>query len=149
MNEVIIENWNKTVKPNDIIYHLGDVAFGGGKSVKERIDSIMPRLMGRKRLILGNHDADPALYAPYFEKIMSYRQFGADVYKVPLMLCHFPLHMSDSDYHQDIGTLNIHGHIHNNLTGHPAHINVCVEHTNYAPVNLEDIVDGKFRNTAS
>lgn len=146
MNEVIIEKWNGKVGDNDIIYHCGDVAFGGGKSIQYRLETLMPRLRGRKRLILGNHDYDPKLYAPYFEKIMSYRQFGTDMFKVPLMLCHFPLHFSDSDYHQDKGTLNIHGHIHNNLTGHPNHVNVCVEHTNYEPVSLEDIADGKFRN---
>ena len=28
MNETLVKNWNALVKNEDIIYHLGDVAFG-------------------------------------------------------------------------------------------------------------------------
>lgn len=27
MNETIINNWNKRVSPNDVVYHLGDIAI--------------------------------------------------------------------------------------------------------------------------
>ena len=47
MNEKIIDNWNHTVGIKDIVYHLGDFAFG-----KNNI-SIAARLHGRKRLVLG------------------------------------------------------------------------------------------------
>lgn len=146
MNEVMVQNWNKTVGPEDTVYHCGDVAFGGGKSVVERLDQIMPRLMGKKTLILGNHDTKlkDRPYAKYFEDIRSYKEI--EHYKVPMVLCHFPLHYSVGDNHMDDRTLNLHGHIHQHLTGHPNHVNVCVEHTNFAPVSLEDIADGKFRN---
>ena len=49
MDELIVENWNKTVSDQDIVYHLGDVYFGAGHQH-------LKRLRGRKRLILGNHD---------------------------------------------------------------------------------------------
>ena len=45
----IIDNWNKTVKPDDIIIHFGDLAWKGHRE-------ILPLLNGRKILILGNHD---------------------------------------------------------------------------------------------
>ena len=51
MNEVLIQRWNEKVKPSDIIFHLGDVAFGGS----ELWNRIMPQLNGHKILILGNH----------------------------------------------------------------------------------------------
>jgi len=142
MNERIIDNWNKTVNDEDVIYHLGDFTFGS----KNRIKDIAPRLKGRKRLILGNHDYQPNDYQPYFEKIFSYRQFGRDIFKRPVVLCHFPLHRSAFDYRTGNEGLNIHGHLHHNLTGESVHVNVCVEHTNYSPVSIEDIVDEKFKN---
>ena len=54
MDEVLIRNWNAVVRPDDIVYHLGDFAFGLGDEL--RVRSLFARLMGRKRLIIGNHD---------------------------------------------------------------------------------------------
>lgn len=54
MDEALIENWNAVVKPGDLVYHLGDFAFGLGDP--ERVQHIFDRLQGRKILILGNHD---------------------------------------------------------------------------------------------
>ena len=52
MHEDLIAEWNKKVKPNDIIFHLGDFSFKG----KEATESILSQLNGRKVMILGNHD---------------------------------------------------------------------------------------------
>ena len=41
LDELMIENWNKMVKPTDKIYHLGDVVY----HCKNR-DQIMQRLNG-------------------------------------------------------------------------------------------------------
>ena len=49
MNETIVQNWNKTVKQKDIIYHLGDVCWG-------LPDIFLKKLNGYKILIQGNHD---------------------------------------------------------------------------------------------
>ena len=50
-DELMIQNWNEVVKPQDKIYFLGDLAFN-----KNEADKIMPRLNGKKCLIRGNHD---------------------------------------------------------------------------------------------
>ena len=52
MNELIMGNWADTVKPGDIIYHLGDVYFGS----HDEAGKMLRKLPGRKRLIVGNHD---------------------------------------------------------------------------------------------
>lgn len=52
MNEQMIYNWNSVIKPEDKVYHLGDVYFGS----QPEADAILSRLMGKKRLIVGNHD---------------------------------------------------------------------------------------------
>lgn len=54
MDESLIRAWNAVVKPDDFVYHLGD--FSMGLHDGDRVRSIFSRLMGRKVLILGNHD---------------------------------------------------------------------------------------------
>jgi calcineurin-like phosphoesterase family protein len=144
MNEVIVQKWNEIVRPNDTVYHVGDVAFGGGRSRKERLEEIMPRLNGKKKLCMGNHDHNPAIYAPYFDDVASSYELGIGT--TNFFLCHYPIHFTEGDNHVGDTTLNIHGHIHTFLTGNPRHVNVCVEHTDYAPVPIEDIASGKFKN---
>lgn len=98
MHETLINNWNMVVNKNDIVYVLGDFAFG-----RDNI-SIAARLHGRKRLILGNHDTYPGhLYLDHFEKL-----FGIYFWK-RCILSHAPVHSSS------LGTrwfLNVHGHLH-------------------------------------
>ena len=64
--EWIIKNWNSVVKPNDIIIHLGDLAWKGHRE-------IIPRLNGIKILILGNHDKKgPNTYDQFDHVIRGY-----------------------------------------------------------------------------
>lgn len=52
MTEGLVEAWNETVHPDDLVYYLGDFAMG-------RIDDTLPivgRLNGTKLLVPGNHD---------------------------------------------------------------------------------------------
>ena len=50
MDEAMVKLWNERVRPNDKVYHLGDVVM------HRRALSIMSRLNGDKVLIRGNHD---------------------------------------------------------------------------------------------
>lgn len=52
MNEELIRRWNSVVGKNDIVFHLGDFAWGG----PPKWNSILERLNGHIYLILGNHD---------------------------------------------------------------------------------------------
>lgn len=52
MHNDLVSSWNKTVKPKDIVYVIGDVSFGKFEETKE----IISRLKGRKFLVRGNHD---------------------------------------------------------------------------------------------
>lgn len=52
MDETIINNWNSVVKPNDIVFHLGDFAFASNARWKQLIQA----LNGHIYLIVGNHD---------------------------------------------------------------------------------------------
>ena len=132
MDSAIIQNWNKVVSDQDIVYHLGDVYF-------KNPENVLPYLKGRKRLILGNHDdgKDPVLHK-HFQKIMAWRMFP----EYGLLLTHVPVHPSTLE-HKVFG--NVHGHIHekvvtiniqNQIIGDSRYINVSVEQINYTPVEL-------------
>lgn len=134
MNEHIIECWNSVVKPNDKVYHLGDVFFGRTSDYF----SIWQRLNGKKRLVPGNHDRIPFLVKnDFFEKVEFWRNF----HEFGLLLTHTPVHDSIFEEARFEGkdTINVHGHIHRLSPPSSRHVCVCVEHTDYTPVNLEEL----------
>lgn len=126
MNETLVDNWNKTVKDGDIVYHLGDVYFGlQGK--------VLERLKGRKRLILGNHDEGKDTYLhKYFQKILVWRMFP----EFKLLLTHVPVHEGTLGGKVQV---NVHGHIHDKVINDKRYKNVSVEQTNYIPVHIEEL----------
>ena len=127
MDEVMITRWNERVKPSDHIWHLGDIGFN-----KNRLDQILPRLNGHKRLLVGNHDAFvTGFYAKYFEKIRATNVHDGIIFS------HIPLHIGSLGHYK----ANVHGHLHNN-PGHDLglpYINISCELTNYAPISLEEV----------
>ena len=130
MDEFMITKWNETVKPTDKIYHLGDVVYSGRKVPD--VNKILVKLNGTKRLILGNHDVVNADLMHYFPKISMWRLFK----EFDLVMSHVPLR-EDSMYKV---TFNLHGHIHQNPSPSLRHMNMCVEHHNYTPVHIDDIL---------
>jgi calcineurin-like phosphoesterase family protein len=127
MDEAMIAGWNERVKTSDHIYHLGDLTMMRPKYIKHIID----RLNGHKRLVRGNHD---------IFKTHEYIEAGfKEIYGVRvidnLLFTHIPVHPM-SKGHFDF---NVYGHLHNNLIPDPFYINVCVEHTNYHPISLEEL----------
>ena len=52
MDEGLIQNWNRVVGKDDLVFNLGDFAFATNGRWKELIN----RLNGHIHLILGNHD---------------------------------------------------------------------------------------------
>lgn len=134
MDEIMIERHNKVVKPADKVYCLGDVAMN-----RSQIQTI-GKLNGRKVLIKGNHDIFKLKdYIPYFDDIRAYKVFPEH----RMIMSHIPVHTSQLEHRFK---WNVHGHLHQNLVkafdGLPdtRYINVCMEHTNFAPVNFEDLL---------
>lgn len=140
MDETMIENWNKVVKPLDKVYHLGDVA------INRKNLPILTKLNGRKRLILGNHDPFFEDYPLYFQKI-----YGMRIFPKKAILSHIPIHHESVDRFR----INIHGHIHSYSVIHPTrswpdprYINACVDFpgdtirnsNNYTPLNLDELL---------
>lgn len=128
MHEYMVEKWNSVIKPADYLYHLGDVTFDYG----HQFNSLMSRLNGKKRLIVGNHDKiwNPNLMR-WFEKADLWKGFK----EWNFTLSHIPLRL---DSLRD-GTFCVHGHTHQNRLAEIQYINVCVETRDYTPVSFEEI----------
>lgn len=134
MDECILDNWNKVVRPGDIVYHLGDVFFGSEDYFKK----LWPKFNGKKRLVIGNHDNVRFLSSgAFFSKVMLWRMFP----EFNCILSHVPIETSSIRVWDDYGkpSVNIHGHIHQKDPPTERHVNVSVERTNYTPVNLEEL----------
>lgn len=134
MNETMIERWNEVVKPSDKIYHLGDVFFGP----KSWIEANWHRLNGKKRLIVGNHDDIPYIVEKrMFEKVDMWRMFS----ELNILLTHVPVHNSTlyERRFKDIPMVNVHGHIHSNESPAGPYRCVCVEQTDYRPINIDEL----------
>lgn len=103
MNEGLIERWNKRIKPEDIVYHLGDFSFTKPKLVAGFLD----RLNGRKNLLRGNHDNKVELYSDRFESVRDYRVLRMEGEVIVLM--HFPISSWEG---MNKGAWHLHGHSH-------------------------------------
>lgn len=110
MNELMIQIWNKTVRPNDTVYTLGDFSF---MSTEDTI-KVLQRLNGRIHLILGNHDHWVNTESKtYFESVGHYNELKMGVKKV--VMFHYPIVEFNKMHH---GAYHLHGHTHGNYT-HP------------------------------
>lgn len=148
MNEGLIQNWNKWVKPKERIYVLGDFAFCG----KEKMKSILFRLNGQKILVKGNHDQSArkmieAGFHDVWENELITLPNGEKV-----TLSHFPIfpneNKGDQRYlHKRISSevvpiiWHLHGHVHTEyrIDRDDMQINVGVDVNNWQPVGHEEI----------
>lgn len=134
MDEEMIKRWNETVRPNDKVYHLGDVVINR-KALKT-----LARLNGDKVLIRGNHDIfRDDEYRQYFRELRAYHVMNG------MILSHIPIHTESLGR---FGT-NIHGHLHANRVkmsnGYREVVDtryhcVCVEQTDFRPILFEDVI---------
>ena len=123
MNEVLLSRWNETVGPQDIVYHLGDLALG------QKPWLWLEKLHGQIIIIRGNHDRK--WYARDKSLTLSYA--GID-----LLLIHRPWEAADWE-----GWI-LHGHSHQKrpfIDPENRRVNVSVEMTDYRPVLLDTIVE--------
>ena len=139
MDEALVKNWNDVVRPNDKVYHLGDVV------INRRCLQTLRRLNGDKVLIKGNHDIFKLSdYTPYFRDVRGYHVMNN------MILSHIPIH-PDGLYRF---RANIHGHTHQRRVMRevydpmydtrseidPRYFNVSVECIDFKPILFEDVV---------
>lgn len=124
MDRFIVEEWNKIVKPEDTVFHMGDVAF----TSPERCKHIVENLNGYKILILGNHDrAEEKMLDRGFQQVHQSLRITL-TNDVEANLSHYPYRGTEDPYHKskfdhknipDDGRLLLNGHVHDSWKTKP------------------------------
>lgn len=114
MNEALVSRYNETVRQTDILFILGDVAFGG----RENVGIFMDRLICKNvYLIYGNHDhnirRDENL-RKYFKRCDSYMEVLIDGQMVCMF--HYSARVWDQSHR---GSWFLYGHSHGSLAEIP------------------------------
>lgn len=133
MNEYMVMQHNRRVRPGDKVYFLGDVTLGTSAKHFE----ILGRMNGEKVLIKGNHDlGKPAHYLQYFSDIRAVHQFDG------MILSHVPIHPASLAR----WGVNVHGHLHTNRVRldngeiDARYFCVCMEQLNdYTPMSISEL----------
>jgi calcineurin-like phosphoesterase family protein len=164
-DEHLIRVHNSRVRPDDIVWVLGDVAMG---HIAESLANCR-RMNGRKFLVCGNHDRPtqwqhrPDKCADWTRRYLLDGGFTAVVLDDPpgsvtvqlpqghtATLSHYPYAGESgpnrpdrySDRRpQDLGRWLLHGHVHDAWDTRGRQINVGVDRWGYGPVNADDIAD--------
>ena len=120
----IVEQWNKVVRKQDLVYVLGDVCFDKNKL------PLLDKMWGTKHLIFGNHDKFSLdTYLRHFNKVHGFMK-----YKGQAWLSHSPVH--DGSLRK---LFNIHGHVHQRSVDDIRYFNVSVEALDGKPITWEEI----------
>ncbi len=136
MNRHIIKQWNKVVKKDDVVFHLGNFACDPNTA-----ETVLSQLKGKIYFIVGNHD--DALI-DVFENFKNVVIIEDQILTLPMhdvVLSHYPLRDWGG---KESGTLHIHGHsIFNNLTDLSVErrVNICTDHWGLKPIKISTLKD--------
>jgi calcineurin-like phosphoesterase family protein len=155
MNDALITGWNETVRPGDVVWHLGDWAMGPARAHLP----ILGQLHGTVHLIAGNHDApwpgfrdahkhQAVWVAAGFASVQAFarRRIGGR----EVMLSHFPYEGDHVDGDRGgqyrlraEGLPVLHGHVHDawliRSHGPTVQVNVGVDVRGFRPVHLDHL----------
>lgn len=147
MDAKLIENWNKKVPQDGLVFHLGDFAWGGYEVWKR----IREQLNGDIVLIKGNHD-QRNLSATAKQELFRYVtwQMLIEIEGRKVLLNHFPFLCYAGVYRDPKGLIyNAYGHIHSgpDKKGEdiprlqytfPTQYDVGVDNNNYEPISWHE-----------
>ncbi|MDO4435653.1 MAG: metallophosphoesterase family protein [Cardiobacteriaceae bacterium] len=135
MNEELIRRWNNVVGKEDVVYHLGDVSFGGLSETFR----VLAELNGKLHLITGNHD-DELIQDPYLAKrfvsISPYQELMLEGRRI--VLFHYPI----QEWREaQRGSWHLYGHTHGAIQLKGAAMDVGIDtHPEYRPYHLSEII---------
>lgn len=138
MDNAIVLGWNCVIKPEDIVFHLGDVGCWYGSMSWL---SLLPKLNGDKYLIPGNHDKK---LMSQLEKVFTILppihtfRHTTEEGKFGFVLSHYPIYSWEGKTH---GSIHCYGHTHGPVAAlGPQAYDVCVDSNNFRPVSIDDVI---------
>lgn len=143
-DEAVIKNWNETVSPDDIVYHLGDLMLGDNAHGIECVE----RLNGHIKLIRGNHDTDarwklygalPNVELIGWADVIKYKKYN-------FYLSHHPTLTSNLEKapHLRMHLINLYGHTHQMgkfYQDMPFMFHVGLDSNDNRPILLDDAIE--------
>jgi calcineurin-like phosphoesterase family protein len=133
MNRTMLDNWNNTVAPDNLVYFLGDMTFGRNH---REAGYWLSRLNGRKIFVRGSHDWREEINGDNILKVVDIETIQVE--GVSFLLIHDAFSPAVNSWDGWI----IHGHTHNHTPSlnNGRRINVSVEVIGYKPVSLYKIL---------
>jgi calcineurin-like phosphoesterase family protein len=154
MDNCIIDNINKNVQENDILFHLGDFSFFGHENVKKFRQKILCKNI---ILIYGNHDENLKANKPFedgslpqdlFSSCQDYLEVIID--RQHMCLFHFPQEVWNNN-HDKVSSIHIHGHCHGKLSNvRKDRIDIGIDNIfkltgEYKPVSFKEVIELIFK----
>lgn len=154
MDNKLIDNWNRVVSNNDIVWVLGDVSWYDDEKTAE----IFKQLKGIKVLIKGNHDKIKrgSKLSKCFTSIQDYAELYLDK-KNKIVMSHYPMPFWNGQFRD---TVHLYGHIHNShqwniyenwvkearalqdIPMRTYNVGCMMDYMDYTPKTLEEIIKG-------
>lgn len=147
MDSAMIENWNRTVPAEGLVFVLGDI----GDTDQKRIIEVFNQLHGEKILIRGNHEniyheeSLQSIFSEIYDLLYVRIQDDIDDKSQDIVLCHYPMFDWDN-YFQ--GSWQLFGHLHTRELPEfktlksklfAEQYDVGVENNNYRPISYYEV----------
>lgn len=145
MNQTLVDNWNRVVGDDDLIFCLGDFSLGKEDDTLHILNS----LNGYKVLIKGNHEKS------VMKKEYTRKKFNGGIYDLleikvnddevsdgfqDLVLCHYPM-LSWNRSHRE--SFQLFGHVHGNMENDsrlsPNQLDVGVDCHDFTPISYQTV----------
>jgi calcineurin-like phosphoesterase family protein len=140
MDAVLIKNWNKKVKKNDVVFHLGNFAWDPITARK-----VLKKLNGTIFFLKGSQDDALVEVIHEFPNASFLDNDIIELIDFDLVFCHYPLSVWNG---KDSGTIHMHGHTvfsHKTDLKIENRFNVCSDFWGFTPINyltLKDFING-------
>lgn len=136
MTRVMIAHWNEVVKPDDVVWHLGDMfSFKPHEMDEAKAATIAKSLHGDIHLLLGNHDVQP-----WLSNVIKVHRIPIikAMWGVDVIMCHYPIECWEDRYH---GSVHLHGHTHGSMKHKIENrFDVGVDCWDFRPMTLDQIL---------